>query len=198
MHFYLIEKGVAVATQGADNTEVGVMVEGGYFGEKALIEHKPRAATVTAKGPLEVACLDCAAFERVMGPAAELMARHMADYKTAAQVKEEHGDAIDDDEELAKIRRMRGRGKRTGVSSDTSSAVDDDYEPKYYPKTEEQMARIKAAVAHSFLFDNLSNHQKKEIFDAMFERKVEAGETVIQQGDANADNFCPSSQPFLL
>ena len=60
------------------------------------------------------------------------------------------------------------------------------------------MARIKAAVAHSFLFDNLSNHQKKEIFDAMFERKVEAGETVIQQGDANADNFCPSSQTFLL
>ena len=88
MHFYLIEAGVAVATQGADGTEVGVMTEGGYFGEKALIEHKPRAASVTAKGPLEVACLDCAAFERVMGPAAELMARHLADYRTAEEVKE--------------------------------------------------------------------------------------------------------------
>ena len=95
------------------------------------------------------------------------MARHMADYKTAAQVKEEHAADIDDDEELAKIRRMRGRGKRIGVSSDTSSAADDEnYEAKYFPKTDEQMARIVAAVSHSFLFDNLSNHQKKEIFDA--------------------------------
>ena len=62
------------------------MVEGGYFGEKGLIEHAPRAATVTAKGPLEVACLDCAAFERVMGPCNELMKRHMAEYRSAADV----------------------------------------------------------------------------------------------------------------
>ena len=41
--------------------------------------------------------------------------------------------------EMEKIRRMRGRGKRSGVSSDTSSAADDEnYVPKYFPKTEEQ------------------------------------------------------------
>jgi cAMP-dependent protein kinase regulator len=93
MHFYLIENGVAVATQG--DVEVGVMTEGGYFGEKALIEHKPRAATVTAKGPLKVACLDCAAFERVMGPCKEIMARAMADYKSAEDVLKDGAAATD-------------------------------------------------------------------------------------------------------
>ena len=51
------------------------------------------------------------------------------------------------------------------------------------------MARIEAAVAHSFLFDNLNGIQKKEIFDAMFEKKVAPGEVIIEQGDTNADNF---------
>ena len=91
MHFFLVEAGVAVAMQ--DGVEVGTMAVGDYFGEKALIEHNPRAATVTAKGPLKVASLDTAAFERIMGPCKEIMERHMADYKSAADVKKEQGGA---------------------------------------------------------------------------------------------------------
>ena len=90
MHFFLVEAGIAVATQ--DGVEVGTMAEGDYFGEKALIEHNPRAATVTAKGPLKVASLDTAAFERIMGPCKEIMERHMADYKSAADVKAAQGE----------------------------------------------------------------------------------------------------------
>ena len=46
---------------------VGELTEGDYFGEKALIEHKPRAATITAEGPLTCASMDFQTFERLMG-----------------------------------------------------------------------------------------------------------------------------------
>ena len=42
MNFYLVEKGTAVATY--EGNEIGVMNVGDYFGEKALIERKPRFA----------------------------------------------------------------------------------------------------------------------------------------------------------
>ena len=32
--------------------------KGGYFGELALVTHKPRAATVKAEGDVKVACKD--------------------------------------------------------------------------------------------------------------------------------------------
>ncbi len=37
-----------------------------YFGEKALIQKAPRAATVSAKGKLVCAVIDVAAFERLL------------------------------------------------------------------------------------------------------------------------------------
>ena len=55
------------------------------------------------------------------------------------------------------------------------------YEKKVIPKSDAQLKRIHDAVAHSFLFDNLNGDQKKEIFDAMFEKTVTPGEVVIQQ-----------------
>ena len=58
---------------------------------------------------------------------------------SATVAPEDNHEDEDHAAEMEKIRRMRGRGKRSGVSSDTSSAADDEnYEPKYFPKTEEQ------------------------------------------------------------
>lgn len=56
------------------------------------------------------------------------------------------------------------------------------------PKTDEQRARIEEAVARNLLFRNLDEKQRKEILDAMFERKVSSGTAVIVQG-AEGDNF---------
>eukprot|EP00128_Syssomonas_multiformis_P017607 Colp12_sorted_trinity150504_noHs@20802 len=56
------------------------------------------------------------------------------------------------------------------------------------PKPEEAYTRIARATQGNLLFRNLDAEQRKEVFDAMFERKVEAGEVVIQQGD-EGDNF---------
>jgi cAMP-dependent protein kinase regulator len=84
MKFYVVIKGVAVATKPSkDNAVLAHIEPGGFFGEKALIENCARAATVTAKvggGPLVCAFLDVAAFERLLGPCKGAMKDRLASY----------------------------------------------------------------------------------------------------------------------
>ena len=60
--FFIIVEGAAVVTQyraeGEEPVEVGRLGPSDYFGEIALILDRPRAATVTAKGPLKCVKLD--------------------------------------------------------------------------------------------------------------------------------------------
>ena len=55
--FFIILEGTAVVTQfrneGEDSVEVGRLGTSDYFGEVALLLDRPRAATVTANGPLK-------------------------------------------------------------------------------------------------------------------------------------------------
>ncbi|QRW20286.1 cAMP-dependent protein kinase inhibitor [Rhizoctonia solani] len=51
-----------------------------------------------------------------------------------------------------------------------------------YPKSTEQLQRIKASIANAFLFRNLDTEQEKAVLGAMQERHVSAGERVIEQG----------------
>jgi hypothetical protein len=55
-------------------------------------------------------------------------------------------------------------------------------------KSAEQRARLSATLLRVTLFRQLAPAQMAAIVDAMFERRVAAGETVIRQGD-EADNF---------
>mmetsp|Transcript_10977 Transcript_10977/g.20317 ORF Transcript_10977/g.20317 Transcript_10977/m.20317 type:complete len:350 (-) Transcript_10977:168-1217(-) len=84
MKFYIVTKGkakVVIDTETEKAVQVGVIEKGGYFGEKALIEKVPRAATIQATdGPLVCGCLDVAAFERLLGPCKELLARQITKY----------------------------------------------------------------------------------------------------------------------
>ena len=53
-----------------------------------------------------------------------------------------------------------------------------------YPKTDDQLARIKTAIKPNFLFRNLDEEQEADVLGAMKEVKVPAGELVIEQGAA--------------
>ncbi|GAA5950698.1 hypothetical protein JCM3765_000582 [Sporobolomyces pararoseus] len=88
-NFYIIESGSAEVTKKKKNGQVGpngqieedvlgVLGKGDYFGELALINSAPRAATVRAipgKGRLRVATLGEKAFTRLLGPIIDILAR---------------------------------------------------------------------------------------------------------------------------
>ncbi|WVR03933.1 hypothetical protein IAU60_000932 [Kwoniella sp. DSM 27419] len=53
-----------------------------------------------------------------------------------------------------------------------------------FPKTEEQLQRIKAAISPNFLFRNLDEEQEADVLAAMKEVSIGAGEMIIEQGAA--------------
>eukprot|EP00928_Gymnodinium_smaydae_P035951 TRINITY_DN2520_c0_g2_i1.p1 TRINITY_DN2520_c0_g2~~TRINITY_DN2520_c0_g2_i1.p1 ORF type:complete len:405 (+),score=164.57 TRINITY_DN2520_c0_g2_i1:73-1287(+) len=62
--FYIIEEGSAAATK--NGAEVMVYNRGDYFGELALIQNKPRAATVVAKTACTLLSIDSGSFKRLL------------------------------------------------------------------------------------------------------------------------------------
>jgi cAMP-dependent protein kinase regulator len=82
---YFIEEGTVRVTKanedGGEEREISRLTKNGYFGELALITHKPRAANVYAVGEVKVAFLDVHAFERLLGPVMDIMKRNFDHYE---------------------------------------------------------------------------------------------------------------------
>lgn len=84
---YFIEDGevrVTVKNQKdpeSKEVEVKRYTKGGYFGELALVTHKPRAATAYSVGKTKCAVLDVQAFERLLGPCMDIMKRNIDEYE---------------------------------------------------------------------------------------------------------------------
>lgn len=53
---------------------------GDYFGELALIFDQPRAATVTAVGPVKCVKLNRRSFKALLGPCEDILKRNMKTY----------------------------------------------------------------------------------------------------------------------
>lgn len=76
--------------------------------------------------------------------------------------------------------------RRTSVSAESlmPSAANDEWTPPTYPKTEEQMNRLRSAVAKNFLFTSLEEDQFSQVLMALNEKPIPAqGTRVITQGD---------------
>merc|ERR1712002_935497 len=90
--FYIIVDGSATVTQfraeGEESQEVGLLGPSDYFGEIALMLDRPRAATVTAQGPLKCVKLDRARFERVLGPCSDILKRKITQYNSFINLTE--------------------------------------------------------------------------------------------------------------
>uniref|UniRef100_A0AAR2ITT7 cAMP-dependent protein kinase type II regulatory subunit n=1 Tax=Pygocentrus nattereri TaxID=42514 RepID=A0AAR2ITT7_PYGNA len=78
------------------------------------------------------------------------------------------------------------------ISAETYNPDDEDEELRepriVHPKTDEQRQRLQEACKHILLFKNLDAEQMSQVLDAMFERRVEVGELIIEQDD-DGDNF---------
>ncbi|KAJ5561550.1 hypothetical protein N7535_003988 [Penicillium sp. DV-2018c] len=81
--FYLLESGEAEATKNGVAGAVKSYSRGDYFGELALLDDKPRQASITAKTDVKVARLNRDGFKRLLGPVEGMMRR--AEYELDSQ-----------------------------------------------------------------------------------------------------------------
>jgi cAMP-dependent protein kinase regulator len=83
----------------------------------------------------------------------------------------------------------RGRRKAVSAPSDVKETqLEEGWEPKVYPKTEEESARISNVMDHNILFKYLDEKERKIILNAMFQVDKKVEDEVIKQGD-EGDNF---------
>ncbi|CAI4215138.1 unnamed protein product [Parascedosporium putredinis] len=73
--FYLMVSGEADAFKSNEEGVVKHYQKGDFFGELALLNDKPRAATVVAATDVKVAVLGKSAFQRMLGPVESIMRR---------------------------------------------------------------------------------------------------------------------------
>ncbi|XP_065226682.1 cAMP-dependent protein kinase type II regulatory subunit-like [Planococcus citri] len=81
---YFIEDGtirICILDEANKEVEIKKIEKSGYFGELALVTHKPRAASAYALGDVKLAFLDVEAFERLLGPCMDIMKRNIDDYE---------------------------------------------------------------------------------------------------------------------
>ncbi|KAH0536741.1 hypothetical protein FGG08_006413 [Glutinoglossum americanum] len=74
--FFIMESGEADCFKGDKKTLVTSYKKGGYFGELALLNDAPRAASVVAKTDVKVATLDKDGFQRLLGSVGSIMRRN--------------------------------------------------------------------------------------------------------------------------
>ncbi|OAA53382.1 cyclic-AMP-dependent protein kinase regulatory subunit [Niveomyces insectorum RCEF 264] len=75
LSFYLVESGEADVFKKGSDSPVKHYEKGDFFGELALLNDAPRAATVVARTDLKVATLGKSAFQRLLGPVEGIMRR---------------------------------------------------------------------------------------------------------------------------
>eukprot|EP00126_Sphaerothecum_destruens_P001916 Sdes_comp15351_c0_seq1m4219 len=84
-------------------------------------------------------------------------------------------------------RKILNKNRRQSVSGESydpyAASVETQSAKVVIPKSAEAYERIQAAVCSNLLFRNLDAEQAQTVYDAMFERKVTAGDAVIRQGD---------------
>ncbi|KAI9831658.1 MAG: hypothetical protein M1819_004724 [Sarea resinae] len=78
-------------------------------------------------------------------------------------------------------------GRRTSVSAESlnpSSSLNDNWNPPFHHKSQEQLNRLKTAVSNNFLFSHLDEEQSSRVLGALVEKPIPAKEIkVITQGD---------------
>jgi len=75
--------------------------------------------------------------------------------------------------------------RRTSVSAESIAVDAETNEPlPVFPKTPEQLKRIKTSISNNFIFRDLDEEQETGVLNAMQEIKVAPQEVVIRQGDA--------------
>lgn len=115
--------------------------------------------------------------------------------RSAALIKEgvQQGD-------VKPIRTLMSKAKRKVISENFSAddSVEFDFEANAVPKTPEELVRLDQMVSSNFMFQHLSDHQKKQVFTVMKRRQVSAGDVVILEGDAGDELYIIDTGQFVV
>lgn len=110
--------------------------------------------------------------------------------KTLSEVEIETLNDVDNvmmviDEEMPPDIRERLNKRRESVFAESfdPSADDQEVTESIYPKSPQLHQHLAETVKNMFFFRSLNDEQLRAIFDAMFERRVKAGEIIYQEGD---------------
>lgn len=108
--------------------------------------------------------------------------------KTEDYEDEEDEDEDEDDEdigELPEFIKKRGMMPRVSVSAEAYGKWNQkkEFTPPVYPKSEDQVLRLKTVLSNSFMFKALDKKDLETIVNAMQEKVLKAGERPIKQGD---------------
>ncbi|CAK9049099.1 unnamed protein product [Durusdinium trenchii] len=111
---------------------------------------------------------------------------------------EDEDDFGDEDDDWKPPTAYMKKGQRGSVSAEAYGAFNEKkaFEPPVYEKSTEQESRIKDVLSKSFLFNALSKDDLKVILDAFLEKKIPAGERIIQEGDDGDVMFLIESGAF--
>jgi cGMP-dependent protein kinase len=83
---YLVHSGTFSVIK--DGEKILEIKSGGFFGERALIKHEPRAATISALTAAKTLRLDAHAFSLLLGPLEDIMQKKVTGYEKAGKSEE--------------------------------------------------------------------------------------------------------------
>jgi len=115
--------------------------------------------------------------------------------KTVQEIEESEkciSDTDSQDEEIKqnelefKKQKIKGKGKRTGVSAEAYGKFNKkvDFVPRHIKKSDAQIKRIRAKIKQSVIFNALDEKALIIVIGAMEEHIYNSGEYVIKQGDS--------------
>ncbi|XP_068132379.1 cAMP-dependent protein kinase type II-beta regulatory subunit [Hyperolius riggenbachi] len=107
------------------------------------------------------------------------------------QTDSENGDEEDDDDEEFVAPVISRFSRRASVCAEAYNPDEEDDETEnriINPKTDDQRQRLQEACKDILLFKSLDQEQMSQVLDAMFEKLVQCGDHIIDQGD-DGDNF---------
>ncbi|KAM6417443.1 cAMP-dependent protein kinase type II-beta regulatory subunit [Pluvialis apricaria] len=104
------------------------------------------------------------------------------------QTDSESGEEAEPQPQFPVINRFTRRASVCAEAYNPDEEEDDTESRIIHPKTDDQRNRLQEACKDILLFKNLDPEQMSQVLDAMFEKLVEGGEHVIDQGD-DGDNF---------
>ena len=107
---------------------------------------------------------------------------------SSSESDDEEGE--DEVEDLPVIMPKKNLG-RTSVSAEAFGEfnIKKTFIPKVVPKSGEIIARLSDRLKKSFMFNSLEEQERSIVINAMEEKKIQAGEVVIKQGDGGNELF---------